>query len=497
MRAVLLVFLAAIIGFTGTFANAAGLNSDDSIKAGFHEVVVEDTIDFFKSFSYLEVYSSDKVYSCLNTSTGRCKKLEFGSYNSIFPVCQSKSDVNCIDSLVSRDASGTQRASFEAYSMPTHPQLFRSNIKGLPRKSESISTWQIPGLDHGDGTQYAVYVGASGEIGEGKIRTFDLYAQVYAISEVVGRGPIEDQNGFANYAKCTIDSKTRQVIGCGTGGNIETEVCVVQFEISGNCGAKRTLPEKTNFELSIRLEESPNGWYHGRLGDPKISFGKSGGASLLKVSGTPVSVPVASHSGLWPSFSTETKKFWNACVKNDACPKSTRFFRVDNSKLAGEDRNITSEQKGWTPLALETVRAVNRFTNSTATSIESVWSLRTLSSRKTQSNRCYSAKGFKGLITTNATSYTDGPPILSKGTLNYSLAAPALVAGQEDEIGGSYDVVLAMQFAKCIYGNAVISPKASISVLTVKGDQKVATEITSRSKDWVRLSAKNFSYLGK
>jgi hypothetical protein len=130
----------------------------------------------------------------------------------------------------------------------------------------------------------------------------------------------------------------------------------------------------------------------------------------------------------------------------------------------GEQRNITSEQKPWTPKALETVKFFRNYTAGLSPKADQVWAVRSLESSSNQSSACYARPGFKGLISTNATAYSSGPPTLARGILNYSLAAPSQYVGAIEEIDGSYDLVMSRAFASCVYGGREVSARASVSV---------------------------------
>jgi len=467
---------------------------DETIQPGYHEIVIEDTVEFFRQFSYLTRFKNGKEFSCSNMGIGDCRTLQAAMYNVILPKCESGGQLDCIVDLRVSDGERESKAVFERYTMPKHPALFKGDSKRLLASPQSPSVWDVSEFPHESGTKYVVHAGFTGGINRGVVTSSEFYAQVYAIEETAGRGDQFDQNNYANFSWCNFDPRTRAILGCGGGGNTATEVCVVQFQVGGTCGAKREIPENLKLNLVLRLSKEPNGWYHGRLSDPSVNLVKSGKGVILSVAGSTVPVPTLQHSASYKDMPVALKRYWNNCVKSWDCPKSTRQAGAILEKQTGEERNITSEQKAWSPRALQTVKFFKAYTNDLSPKVEKVWAVRSLQNTNVPGGRCFSSKGFKGLITTNATAYSDGPPVLSRGVLKYSLAAPSKAADSGEEVPGSYNLVMRTSFARCIYGGRSVSPRAEISVTAIDGDYRVSTSVTSRTNNFIRVSANNFNY---
>jgi len=472
-------------------ADWSPVNSPDP---GFHEIIIEDSVEFFRQYSFLNDFRNGKEFVCANMSSGSCKTLKGAYYNVILPVCESRTQLDCIVELAITGQGIKANGVFQEYTMPRHPSLFRGDGRRLPANPQSPSIWEMPDAPHASGTQYAVHVGFTGGINGGVVTSSDFYAQVYAIERLPGLGEQFDQNNFANFNWCNFDPKTRAVIGCGGGGGMDGQICVVDFQTGGDCGAKRAIPKDYTITLSLRLSKEPNGWYHGRLDNPELALAKSGKGVLMKITGEPIEVPILYHSGFYPELSAAVKRYWDRCLKDYRCPRSTRQFGAQIETMSGAARNVTSEQKAWTPKALETVRFFNKVNRGFTPKVEQVWAVRSLENTNARGGRCYSSKGFKGMITTNATAYTDGPPTLSRGVLRYGVAAPSKVAADGAEVLGNYNLVMRNSFAQCIYGSRVVSPRAEVSVTAIDGDYRVATSVTSRNANWIRLSANNFNY---
>ena len=100
-----------------------------------------------------------------------------------------------------------------------------------------------------------------------------------------------------------------------------------------------------------------------------------------------------------------------------------------------------------------------------------------------------------GIVTTNATQYSAGPPTLDKaeGTLNYVVAAPHY-GTKGDVFKGSYDLVMRSDVARCVYGFSKAPINASISITSADGTPQIASTVIGERKGWLYLQAKNFEF---
>jgi hypothetical protein len=111
-------------------------------------------------------------------------------------------------------------------------------------------------------------------------------------------------------------------------------------------------------------------------------------------------------------------------------------------------------------------------------------------------SKCFQdSNGVTGIVTTNATQYSAGPPAFSKedGTLNYVVAAPHYGTKGED-FKGSYDLVMRSDVARCVYGFSKAPINATISITSADGAPQIATTVIGERKGWLYLQAKNFEF---
>jgi len=124
------------------------------------------------------------------------------------------------------------------------------------------------------------------------------------------------------------------------------------------------------------------------------------------------------------------------------------------------------------------------------------WTFRTLSlGEMAGANSCFtSGTGVKGIVSTNSTTYSAGPPEFVDGSLNYKVASPHFNA-DGTVFKGNYNLVVRSDVARCLYKFSTAPIKASIEVVSESGDtSNVATTSTTEKDGWLYLSANNFTF---
>ncbi|MFM8841774.1 MAG: hypothetical protein ACKOFU_03545 [Actinomycetota bacterium] len=115
--------------------------------------------------------------------------------------------------------------------------------------------------------------------------------------------------------------------------------------------------------------------------------------------------------------------------------------------------------------------------------------------------KCY-GQGDKvnGFVTTNATTYTAGPPSFNSktGTLDYTVAAPHLTPTGKEMLG-TYDLQIDADVARCLYGYTDAPITAEVSIVNAEGgENRVATtnvgEKTIAGRKWLVIAAYNFTF---
>jgi hypothetical protein len=158
--------------------------------------------------------------------------------------------------------------------------------------------------------------------------------------------------------------------------------------------------------------------------------------------------------------------------------------------------NLNGFPYSFGKIALEGMAGIAQLNGNKAGAMTSSWSFRTLSNREMNgANNCFtSTPGIKGLVSTNSTTYSAGPPVFKDGALNYQVASAHFLPDGVTPFKGNYNLVMRSDVARCIYGfsNAPIS--ASISVVSSEGSADVATTVAAEKDGWISLSANNFQF---
>jgi hypothetical protein len=110
-----------------------------------------------------------------------------------------------------------------------------------------------------------------------------------------------------------------------------------------------------------------------------------------------------------------------------------------------------------------------------------------------QYEKCIGNSGVAGMVTTNSNAYLAGPPIFKDGVLSYKVSSPHYNSKNEVQVG-TYDLAIRSDVARCIYGFTSAPIQASVSIVYDDGQSKSATTVVSERNNWLRLSAKGFTY---
>ena len=161
------------------------------------------------------------------------------------------------------------------------------------------------------------------------------------------------------------------------------------------------------------------------------------------------------------------------------------------------NRNVIISPDPWDPYGMEQLKIWLPYVNDKATALPSFWSVRTLSSDEMNgTSQCFNdSSRITGIVTTNSTQYSAGPPTFDKseGTLGYQVASPHF-GTSGDVFKGSYDLVMRSDVARCIYGFSKAPIQASLSITSADGSPQIATTLMGERNGWLYLSAKNFEF---
>ena len=378
--------------------------------------------------------------------------------HAILPRCEGNIQTDCIESVAARnESSELLPGQFDRY----FPETASSNFVGDPSvripNGSSPSIWNISGAPHAGGTSYMALVTVDGSIDVSR-RVFSgfypsLQVALFPVKMTAGQFEpwIPDSSGVSttsqdSYGNCAALSH-------------------------GFCAARQDFPTALKFAITLKLSNAPVGWLSGRIFDPVVDYRHSSDSTTLTVEAKPALVPTVA---LWARGSQVPTSMAPACGETQMCGSANGW---NNPNSVDDWRQFYQDKAAW-------IRGHWSFRNGGGSSASSGTS-------------CFSdASVFHGLVTTNASSYSGGPPVYSSGdqTFTYGVGSPHF-----DENGvvlsGTYSLVLRSSTAKCLYGIDSGSMSATVSV--TEGSNGVQTNFVESVVDdgtWLRINASGFHF---
>ena len=448
--------------------------------------------------------------TCESTNDPKCN---FASYSFLatIPTCLSVSDVNCLSEVGAIDANGVKTVGIFSRYLPdkAQNQYVGNQDWNLP-SGVGASLFNIPGVNNPAGSSYlvAVNMGGAGSRLPGRegINLQDFSASIVPVQQLTvpnlfqGTGcallPRICNPGVAKLVRP--DGTTTWGLTGGTGGAGKYACAGISWA-ENICAQKQAFPANYRFYIKVRLTLMPTGWMHGRISDPNISITTVGKVSELTVTANPIKVPVVYKRYIWNEMPEALQKLYVPTTGSYVGGNWSYSQRLlsDTDALDPMQRSMTSSPPPYENNAMNELISWLPFVGDKATAMPSYWSVRSLSGKElSTANSCFSNPNqLNGIVTTNSTQYSAGPPEFNKveGFLNYKVASPHFTSSGE-EFKGSYDLAMRSDVARCIYGFSKAPVSATVSIVSANGTPQVASTVFSEKDGWVYLSAKNFEY---
>jgi hypothetical protein len=454
------------------------------------------------------IYPNDPT--CRSTSDPKCSLQNF-RFSSMLPLCKTAKDINCLAGI---GAIGINGKKIKGKFLQNFPLIAENQFEGNPDwklpSGASGELFSIPGTYHNAGNTYYVSASVRGTGGKNlkpiiQKSSFDL--NIIPVS-------VQDENwDCTNSLDCQnsgynqfVDPNGKTVWGI-FGAKWAQDKTIIEYSTHENKSLHRmAFPKDNRFYADVRLNFSPTGWLHGRLLDPNLSISKVGKIYNLHFEGSPVRVPIAFASVDWATANEDLKSRYDKdasyiCKEGGVLGNCvTAFSRLGGFLDYAEDPLQT--EITFTPFAsgIDGIDQLNLWLpslNNTASAVLSYWGVRTLSPRENiGANKCFSDNSkITGIVTTNSTEYSAGPPefVKSTGVLDYKVAAPHFEPNK-DAFLGTYNLIIRNEVAQCLYGFKNAPVRVDISVINEKGEKSVAITTFSQDKNWIRLKASNFEF---
>ena len=529
----LLIFsMASTLNFWPQAAGAQNTDFDDgyvgpdNAELGYMGVEFRQQDADNQVFSWVgtEGRSGSQGFAACTDVRGDCNSVRGEiEFTAILPPCDSATDNYCIVEVAAIDASGNGvQGSFHSFFPDRGYNDFLGDESiGIPNGGPA-SLWVFPGINHVGGDKFFVRVGISGKKQQAKFVTQTFQAGISPVSPVQQYSCTEDPETRLSIETRSIcgprityfdepeDGRLRGRFTVGGGSGTNSQIgsdCVMRgnYQGEGICMNRRSFPGEMRFRLVVRLGEYPKGWLHGRISDSDITFtdlaGKSKGVQI-SITGTSVSLPVVASGSMFsqlpgPLLSAyKNANKWQGFNGRGGCCAMSRAYGDDWQNDLTQF-NYLSYPSAWSEHGIDELNAWLPYVGDKATANLSTWSVRTLSSDEMAgADRCLlDEKGIAGIVTTNATQYSPGPPKFSKSTatLDYRVAAPHLTSGGNKFLG-VYNLIMRSALARCLYGFSNAPLNASISVVDDEGVTTVGTKNVSEKDGWIKIAAYGFGF---
>ena len=506
-------------GGTATIKTAAasGFKADDPVTISglsssllngalnaTHKVVSVDGLDI--TFDLAGTLASTAVTSGQITrdcSTGNV------TYKSVIRRCNDAEDINCIEGVYAQTGSGSESLGTLEQLYPLRgSQDFQSPSAGVPAGGPS-SIFSFVGSPHKFGDKYAVTVTLTGrKFADGTVESPSFFASVTPVSfktttcdtNFNGDGKGYCMDSESGGVAVDRDGGYRCIMFDNTESNTDSDEKITYNDGNGDestCAKKHAFPDDTKFKVNVRLKQTPKGWFHGRMNSPEISLTTANGVNSLSIKAGSVGVPTVGASGPFASLSQPVKDwFTKNCNQESGRQCGTRYDVQDWSNPLYRNAEVTPYP--YSALSFSQLEMWQEFYNDSAGAVPTNWNVRTLAdSEMSSASKCVTdASGISGVVTTNSTLYSQGPPTYTAetGTLDYQVAAPHYLNDGKTEFLGDYNLLVREDVAKCLYGFTGTEITSSMSVVDTTGSPKQATTSLTLENGFYKFSASGFTF---
>jgi hypothetical protein len=422
-KRVAIAALTSIVLLTGSTVASAAVYwptaADGLTKTTF---AVESQENFASSAGYSILFNA-KDQLCETLGESPCNNIAGDSFTGsyVLPVCTSAAQLLCLETVNIYKGTKAPATLIRAIDAPTAPVNAVAAAAKIPAGG-STTLWT-----GADGKTYAVSVEVQIQIQKGKLTANTFSAVVNPYTQVFGSYTAAKiiKSGGSTYIDDSRD------LNCA-------------WVESGVCGELQDFDTATRVGLSFRMGKPSDQLLSARLAKPTLNAAKAAGTNQvsLTVEGAPVSVQQLSLK-----------------MQIDKAPAGL---------------NIGGAPRGQFNYSLDTTKNVTALRTSAgnkASGVRTFWSVTNQDdSRVTQATKCKAASGIAGVVATDAMIADNFNPVKTAGslkqTINGLLNNPD---GKADS--GSFDLVLADDFARCVFGLAkggLLKAKSTGGAVTTK-----------------------------
>ena len=500
-RRIVLLISVAIVFFSQLPTNA-NLVADEMYKVtpepglgylGYSAFPVGNEVDASPGLVGMQTDSEKKVRSisfCSSIDDPRCAKADYFQFISSLGMCSDIKQLNCISDIFAQKNDGSKLDVKMTDVKFNLKNKYAGNVSvGLP-SGFSPPVVEIPGAPHSNGITYLPLVtgyGSWDKAAEGRARIENANLSFYAVKIQSGNYPTSEiSDDASNY----FQRSWRSTKSAGT-------PCI--FNDSTLCAVATAIPSDLKLGLEVRVDEGIQGWFHGRIEDPDVSFQEDkNGYKIIRILARPTRVPSISVWKKKSELSEDLRKFYTQAPK-PLGGSGTGAGNLDLQNGPEEKWSLMRQNNtGFGALEMSEFLTWLPSIGDKANFFPSVWNLKLMTNYNNAGNfqNCQSnVSGLVGVVSTNATQYLSGPPNYNESTneLEYKVAAPHLTPAGE-VFRGTYDLSLRSSVAKCLYGITGTAFKVSISVVSAGGELIDASSTVTEKDGWFYFSARGFTF---
>jgi len=487
---------------------------------GFQGIIVNDALDRGQKvdmFSLMQGHRDSPVadFVCSSTSSTTCASATYFRYFGLLPACASETSMDCIAGISAyKDGNLLGAGKYQETIYPDHLDMYQGDPSlKIPTPSEP-SIWDLPSAPHSRGTSYLIAVGLDGSTSRNNPTSPSaLYANIYAVEKTTqtvqinpnshagysGRACIQQSrdssgnksiglvNGSTPYVQCTG--------GVGTVSAPGNPACLAVFNVQGNCLLRDPMNTDVSIKLEVRLSNPVNGWLHGRMSNPEITLNPlPNGGQSVSILAAPIKVPIFFAGDIYTNLPQSLQIAY--ADKGGLSNAGWGTANADHPNGPIAQRNARSEPFNYGIDSINELKLWLDYAKNKSVAAPTTWSLRTLDQQEMQAaSPCFkNGEGLKGIVATNSTTYSDGPPTFTDGSLSYQVASPHFQPDGVTAFKGTYNLIMRSDIARCLYGFSKAPIQAKIEVISESGQNSIATTVVGEKNNWLSLAAYNFEF---
>lgn len=408
--------------------------ADNLTKTSF---AVDSQENFVSTQGYSTLFNS-KDQLCETLGESPCANLTTDIFNGsyVLPVCTTATQILCLDNVNIYKGVKAPATLIRQIDAPTAKVDAASAAAGIPAGG-ATTLWT-----GADGKTYAVSVEVQVQIIKGKLtaNTFSAVVNPYTVTS-------------GSYIAAKIVK-----VGSNTYIDDQRELNCAWVE-AGTCGELQDFDTATRVGLGFRMGRPTAQFLSARLAKPTLAVAKAAGTNqiALSIEGAPVSVQQLSIK-----------------LATNKAPKGL---------------NVGGTPKGMFDYSLDTtqnITALRSVMGNKASGIRTFWAATNQDdTRITQPTKCKAASGIAGLVATDAMIADNFNPTRSAGVLKQTINGLLNnTDGKADS--GSFDLVLADDFARCTFG---LSKGGTLKAKATGGASS-----SKASAGWIAASVSGIKY---